>query len=163
MPSLNVAAYIEECMESVISQSLKDIEIICIDAGSVDGTLEILKEYAKLDDRIKIINFGIKSYGAQVNHGIFVSHGKYIAILETDDFIEQGMYEALYNAAEGNSADYVKTDYKKFFALDNGEYLYSIIRQFEDENVELYGKLVNPHTFDYLYPKIPLNYTQVIR
>lgn len=151
MPSLNVAAYIEECMESVISQSLKDIEIICIDAGSVDGTLEILKEYAKLDDRIKIINFGIKSYGAQVNHGIFVSHGKYIAILETDDFIEQGMYEALYNAAEGNSADYVKTDYKKFFALDNGEYLYSIIRQFEDENAELYGKLVNPHTFDYLY------------
>lgn len=151
MPSLNVAAYIKECMESVMAQSLNDIEIICIDAGSTDGTLEILREYSKLDDRIKVINFSIKSYGAQVNYGISISKGKYIAILETDDFIEPGMYETLYHAAEKYCVDYAKADYKKFFALNNGEYLYSVIKQFEDENIRFYGKLLNPHAFDYLY------------
>ena len=151
MPSLNVSAYIEECIRSAIRQTLKDIEILCIDAGSADGTLEILNEYEKLDDRIKIINFGTKSYGAQVNHGISISQGEYVAILETDDFIEPDMYEVLYYAAEKFHVDYVKGDYKKFFALDNGEYLYSVIKQFEDEDISLYGKTLNPHTFDYLY------------
>lgn len=55
MPSLNVASYMRECIESVINQTLKDIEIICVDAGSTDGTLEILKEYKNKDSRIKII------------------------------------------------------------------------------------------------------------
>lgn len=151
MPSLNVSAYIEECIRSAVNQTLEEIEIICIDAGSTDGTLEILTEYEKTDDRIKVINFDTRSYGAQVNYGISISRGKYIAILETDDFIESGMYEALYHAAEEYHVDYAKADYKKFFALDNGEYLYSIIRQFENKDVGLYGKLLNPHTFDYLY------------
>lgn len=56
MPSLNVAGYICECMESVISQTLKDIEILCIDAGSTDGTLEILEKYARKDDRIRDVH-----------------------------------------------------------------------------------------------------------
>ena len=55
MPSLDVAAYIRECMDSVVCQTLQDIEIICIDAGSADGTFEILREYAKRDPRIKLI------------------------------------------------------------------------------------------------------------
>lgn len=151
MPSLNVSAYIEECIRSAVNQTLEEIEIICIDAGSTDGTLEILTEYEKIDDRIKVINFDIKSYGAQVNYGISISKGKYIAILETDDFVESEMYETLYYAAEDYDADYVKADYKKFFALDNGEYLYSIIRQFEDEDAGFYRKILNPHTFDDLY------------
>lgn len=151
MPSLNVSAYIEECIKSAIRQTLTDIEIICIDAGSADGTFEILKKYEKLDNRIKVISFGVKSYGAQVNHGISVSQGEYVAILETDDFVGPKMYETLYHAAEQYHVDYAKADYKKFFALANGEYLYSVIKQFEDEDVGLYGKLLDPHTFDYLY------------
>ena len=55
MPSLNVANYIRECIESVIKQSLNDIEIICVDAGSTDGTWEILQEYARADSRIRLI------------------------------------------------------------------------------------------------------------
>lgn len=55
MPSLNVAPYIRECMESVINQTLKDMEILCIDAGSTDGTWEILQEYAVKDSRIQLI------------------------------------------------------------------------------------------------------------
>ena len=63
MPSLNVVDYIQECMESVVNQTLKDIEIICVDAGSTDGTLEILREYEEKDSRVKIILSDRKSYG----------------------------------------------------------------------------------------------------
>lgn len=149
MPSLNVATYIEECIKSAINQSLKDIEIICIDAGSTDGTLEILNKYSEEDARIKVIQFDVKSYGAQINYGISISRGKYIAVLETDDFIHQNMYETLYCMAVGSGIHYIKADYKKFFTLSNGEYLFSVIKQFEDK--ENYGNIVNPHMFDELY------------
>ena len=87
MPSLNVASYIEECMESVIHQSLQDIEILCVDAGSTDGTLEILNEYAKKDGRIRVIKSDRKSYGCQMNLGMKKASGKYIGIVETDDYL----------------------------------------------------------------------------
>lgn len=151
MPSLNVAPYIEECIRSVLYQSLKEIEVICIDAGSTDGTVEILKKYEKADQRMKIVNFGVKSYGAQVNYGILAAQGEYIAILETDDFIEAKMYETLYCAAEEHHADYAKADFKKFFVLKSGEYLYSTVNLFEHEKTEFYGKLINPHSMDDLY------------
>ena len=70
MPSLNVGNYIEQCIKSVLDQTLTDFEIICIDAGSTDGTVEILQKYAKEDSRIQIINTDKKSYGYQVNLGI---------------------------------------------------------------------------------------------
>ena len=66
MPSLNVAPYIEKCIKSVINQSLQDIEIICVDAGSTDGTLEILENYSNKDKRIILVHSPVKSYGFQV-------------------------------------------------------------------------------------------------
>ena len=63
MPSLNVADYITQCLESVTSQSLRDIEVICIDSGSTDGTLEIIKDYAYKDSRIRVIQSDVRSYG----------------------------------------------------------------------------------------------------
>ena len=62
LPSLNVASYISECLESVTNQSVEDVEILCIDAGSTDGTLDIIKEYVQKDDRIQLIMSDIKSY-----------------------------------------------------------------------------------------------------
>ena len=114
MPSLNVAAYIRECIESVVNQSLKEIEIICVDAGSTDGTLEILQEYAKKDERVRIINFPVKSYGFQMNLGIDTAQGDYIGIVETDDFVEPDMFELLLKAAEESGADVTKCDYYKY-------------------------------------------------
>ena len=87
MPSLNVGQYITECIESAVKQSLEDIEIICVDAGSTDGTWEILQLYQKKDARVRIIKSDVMSYGAQVNMGIAASRGQYIAILETDDYM----------------------------------------------------------------------------
>ena len=70
MPSLNVGSYIRECIESVLAQTLSDIEVLCVDAGSTDGTLEILEKYAKKDSRVRVIHSDRKSYGYQMNLGI---------------------------------------------------------------------------------------------
>lgn len=111
MPSLNVAGFIRECMDSVVNQTLKDIEIICIDAGSTDGTLEILHEYEKLDQRIHVIVSDKKSYGYQMNLGLDAANGEYIGIVETDDWVEPDMFENLWNAAKQNNVDIVKSNY----------------------------------------------------
>lgn len=111
MPSLNVVSYIRECIESVINQTLKDIEIICVDAGSTDGTLEILQDYAQRDKRIQLIISSKKSYGYQMNLGMDAAQGKYIGIVETDDYASPDMFEILYNEAEKHQADFVKTNY----------------------------------------------------
>lgn len=114
LPSLNVANYIYTCINSVILQKLHDIEIICVDAGSTDGTLEILREYEKKDNRIKVIVSDIKSYGYQMNLGIQAANGKYIGIVETDDFVDKNMFYCLYALAEKYDVDFVKSGYKQF-------------------------------------------------
>ena len=121
MPSLNVANYISECMDSVINQTLSDIEILCIDAGSTDGTLDILRDYESKDNRIKVIVSPMKSYGHQVNMGLDMAKGEYIGIVETDDYIESNMYEELYEAAIDNKADFVKSDFDVFITSNNNQ------------------------------------------
>lgn len=124
MPSYNVAPYIRECMESVIGQTLKDIEILCVDAGSTDGTREILEEYAGKDKRIKLLQADMKSYGYQMNLGLREASGEYIGIVETDDFILSTMYEELYGYAKEKSADFVKSDFDVFTDVRDGERLF---------------------------------------
>lgn len=121
MPSLNVASYIDECMQSVLSQTLGDIEVLCIDAGSTDGTIEKLQAYADSDSRVKLIHSTQRSYGYQVNLGISVATGEYIAIVETDDFIKANMYETLYFAAEKTNANVVKANFYSFVNYGNGK------------------------------------------
>ena len=108
MPSLNVVKYIDSCMDSVLAQTLQDIEILAIDAGSDDGTFEILQEYASLDKRIKVMQSSKKSYGYQLNMGIALAQGEYVGIVETDDKIEPDMFQTLYESAIKTKADYVK-------------------------------------------------------
>lgn len=108
MPSYNVGIYIGECIESVVSQTLKDIEIICVDAGSTDGTLEILEEYAAKDERIRLLHSDMKSYGHQMNMGLASACGEYIGIVETDDFIAPDMYEELYRLTDCGKNRYRK-------------------------------------------------------
>lgn len=111
MPSLNVGPYIEQCMESVCRQSLSDIEILCVDAGSTDGTLETLRRLEKCDPRIHVIESDRKSYGYQVNLGIDAARGEYIGIVETDDFAEPDMFEKLYSAARKDELDVCKAGF----------------------------------------------------
>lgn len=124
MPSLNVAAYMRECMDSVVGQTLEDLEILCIDAGSTDGTWEILEEYAGKDARIRLIKSDKKSYGYQMNIGLNAAKGEYIGIVETDDFILPEMFEELYACAKEQDADFVKSDFDVFTTFPDGERFY---------------------------------------
>ena len=99
MPSLNVGSYIRECMESVTGQTLQDIEILCIDGGSTDGTLDVLEEYAARDPRVALMHSAVKSYGHQINLGLDAARGEYIGIVETDDYIASEMFQKLYDVA----------------------------------------------------------------
>ena len=113
IPSLNVAPYINECLQSVISQTLQEIEIICVDAGSTDGTLKALHDFARRDSRISILNSPRKSYGYQMNMALQAASGEYIGILESDDYTEPEMFSDLYEAAQKNDADIVKSNYRE--------------------------------------------------
>ncbi|MCD7880275.1 MAG: glycosyltransferase [Clostridiales bacterium] len=113
MPSLNVGKYMEQCLASVMAQTLTNIEIICIDAGSTDGTLEIIQEAARKDSRITLIRSDRKSYGYQMNLGLKAAKGKYIGIVETDDYASADMYEILAKTALKTGADIVKSNYFK--------------------------------------------------
>ena len=139
MPSLNVGNYIRECMESVLHQTLSDIEIICVDAGSTDGTLEILHEYEKTDSRIRVLLSEKKSYGYQMNLGLQASHGEFIGIVETDDWAEPDMFEKLYQAAVEHQADVVKTNYYWYYT---NPYIHD--KPFENLRETQYDKVFSP-------------------
>ena len=114
LPSLNAADSIEKCLQSILNQTLKEIEILCVDAGSTDGTCELLEKYAEADPRIRIVHSEQKSYGYQVNLGIELSQGKYIGIVESDDYIEKDMYEILCRnppCQESNSGGILRSSY----------------------------------------------------
>ena len=122
MPCLNVVPYIKQCIDSVVNQTIFDeLEIIIVDAGSNDGTIELLSCYERKYPNINLCCVSKKSYGYQVNHGIKKANGKYISIVETDDYICENMYEILYNTAQNGDADYVKADCDRFIARANGQ------------------------------------------
>lgn len=150
MPSLNVVKYIDECIQSVLNQSLKEIEIICVDAGSTDGTYERLKEYETNDSRVRVILSDKRSYGYQVNLGIKEANAKYIGIVETDDYVDENMFDILYNRAEDNNLDFVKADFTFLYDFD-GYYLYKPAKLFDENTNKFYNKVIQPLDCTYLY------------
>ena len=119
IPVYNVENYLRQCLDSVINQTLKDIEIILVDDGSTDNSLKILQNYAQKESRIKIINKENSGYGASMNIGIGTAQGEYIGIVESDDFIEPDMFEKLYNTAVSNNLDLVRCQYYQYNSLKN--------------------------------------------
>ena len=95
IPCYNVEKYIRQCLDSVVNQTLKDIEIICINDGSTDSTLDILRKYENRDNRIKVISKHNSGYGASMNIGLETAKGEYVGIVESDDFVEPNMFEKL--------------------------------------------------------------------
>lgn len=140
LPSLNVKRYIRECIDSVRNQTLQEIEIICVDAGSTDGTLEILREYEQRDSRIKVMISVKKSYGFQMNIGMKAAKGEYIGIVETDDYVPEQMYGDLYHIAKANRADFVKADFYRF--TGEGSTLIRTLYRLTGENI-YYNRIIN--------------------
>lgn len=119
IPVYNVEKYLRECLDSVINQTLNEIEIICINDGSTDGSLEILKEYKKRDRRIKVLSQENKGLSATRNVGIKLSQGEYINFLDSDDLLELNTMELLYQKAKRHNLDVLYFDAKVFFESDD--------------------------------------------
>lgn len=117
IPVYNVEKYLTQCLDSVIKQSFDDIEIICVDNGASSAEKEILLNYSKNDERVKLIHFEQnQGYGKAVNSALDVACGEYIGIVESDDYIEADMSSSLYSLAKEFDADVVKSPFYKFDA-----------------------------------------------
>lgn len=104
VPVYNTEKYLEKCLNSLISQTLEDIEILCINDGSTDNSIKILEQYANRDSRIKIINKKNAGVSAARNTGISQAKGEYLGFVDSDDYVDLNFYEKLYNTAKEYNA-----------------------------------------------------------
>lgn len=107
IPVYNVEEYLEECLSSVVNQTFDDIEIICINDGSTDNSLDILEKFAKSDERIRIISQENKGLGATKNVGLRHVNGEYVFFVDSDDYIALDALEKLYENSQSNDSDLV--------------------------------------------------------
>ena len=114
VPVCNVQKYLRQCLNSLTDQTLQDIQIICIDDGSTDDSLEIMKEFALQDPRIDIISKPNAGYGHTMNCGLKAARGEYVGIVESDDFAELDMFENLYALAKQYDVDVIKSNYFQY-------------------------------------------------
>ncbi len=110
MPVYNTAPYLRQCLDSVLAQTLEEFELICVDDGSTDGSLEILEEYAKKDNRIQIIKQKNQHAGIARNNGLKVAKGEYVIFLDSDDVFADVLLEHTYSAGVEKDADIVLID-----------------------------------------------------
>lgn len=116
VPICNVENYLDECLSSLINQTIKNIEIICLNDGSTDNSLSIIKKYAEKDNRIVVIDKENSGYGDTMNLGIRKAHGEYIGIVESDDFADPNMFQKLYDIArKKEKPDIVKSNFYYYF------------------------------------------------
>lgn len=142
LPIYNVSAYLRECLDSVIGQTLTELEIICVNDGSTDDSLDIIQEYAAKDPRIVVITGPNGGYGKAMNKGLDRATGEYVGIVEPDDYVAAEMFEELYKAASENDLDLVKADFYRFTRDEDG----TEHRRYEflDKTKIYYGKLLCP-------------------
>ncbi len=111
MPIYNAYAYLRPAMDSVLDQTLREIEVICVDDGSTDYSLEVLKEYQEKDSRVRLLTENNAGPSWARNRGLSRARGKYILFLDADDFYEPTLLEKLYNLAEEKELDITITEY----------------------------------------------------
>lgn len=120
IPIYNAEQYLGQCLDSVKGQTYRNLEIICLNDGSTDNSLEIMRKHAAQDERIRVIDKRNQGYGASCNRGLDEAHGTYISIVEPDDWLEPRMYEdmlAFANQFE-EPIDIIKTAYWRIWLPD---------------------------------------------
>lgn len=122
IPVYNVEKYLEECLDSVVNQTLKEIEIICINDGSIDNSVKILEKYRNKYSNIKVINQKNLGVGRARNVGVKLAKGEYIFFLDSDDYIEVDALEKCYIEAKQNKLDVVLIDSKKLCEIKENEW-----------------------------------------
>lgn len=162
VPVYNVEKYLKECIDSIINQTLEDIEIICVNDGSTDSSLEILNDYAKKDSRIIVINKSNSGYGHTMNMGLNAATGEYVGIIESDDFADKNMFEDLYKLAKEYDADIVKGDWynywsKNKFARKNNRISSAKTLKLTNSKQDKSLLRINPSVWSAIYKKEFLN------
>ncbi len=107
IPVFNAEKYIRKCLDSILDQTCKDLEVICVDDGSTDRSLDILREYENADRRVKVLSQENAGAGAARNKGLEYASGEFLSFLDSDDFFEPDMYERVLEKAEQYQADFV--------------------------------------------------------
>ena len=131
----NTVDYIEQCVRSVMNQTLQEIEIFVVDGGSTDGTLEIIEGLKKEDDRIRI-RYTHSSVGAQFNLGLKEARGEYIGLCEADDYLLPDMYQKQYEIAKENQLDVLRAGYYQVCTKNNAEYRFPLKACWKKEMTE---------------------------
>lgn len=111
VPVYNVEKYLDRCMESLLNQTLKDIEIILVDDGSPDNCPQMCDDYAKMDSRVKVVHKQNAGLGYARNSGLDIASGEYIGFVDSDDYVCTNMYEVLYAKAKETNTDAVLCSY----------------------------------------------------
>jgi len=156
VPIFNVERYLLQCLRSLINQTLYKIEIICINDGSTDKSLEIIKNIANYDSRVIIIDKHNSGYGDSMNKGLEIARGEYIGIVESDDFVEPDMFETLYTLASVNKLDIVKSSYYKYWD-DKNEKLQ------KEKYFSTYNKIFVPNKNQSIYCVPPSIWSAIYR
>lgn len=139
VPVYNVERYLRECLDSACAQTLHDIEIICINDGSTDSSPDIIRSYMECDERVRMIDKENSGYGASMNKGLDAARGRYIGILESDDFFEPDALEVLVNAAEKFDAQVVKANFWFYWSSpDRRDELFELVTE------QMANRPVNP-------------------
>ena len=130
VPVYNVMDYLNRCIDSLINQTLSDIEIILVDDGSTDNSPQMCDNWSKLDQRIKVVHKKNAGLGFARNTGLGMSSGEYVAFVDSDDYVDYNAFEILYNTAKNSNADAVYS--YSFVRVKNGIVNYPKITQKED-------------------------------
>lgn len=121
VPIYNMESLLPRCLDSLAAQTLRDLEIICVDDGSTDGSGGIVRKYASGDSRFRLITQENSGRAEARNAGIRAAAAPYLGFADPDDYVEPDMYERLYRLAEESGADMVQCSYSPFLPAESGE------------------------------------------
>jgi len=147
IPVYDVEEYLPKCIDSLLNQTLKDIEIICVNDSSPDNCIEILEDCAAKDDRIKIISQPNQGSGTARNNALEIANGQFISFLDPDDWLDLDFYEKLYNNAKSHDADIAFGNCAYYYP--NNEFVYNnyLSKRLFDNTKECYENLVDKLQF----------------
>lgn len=153
VPVYNVEKYLRKCIDSLINQTLNDIEIICINDGSTDKSLKILKEYKNKDSRIILLNQENSGQSVARNRGIEIAKGEYLGFVDPDDWIDLDYYEKLYNAASTNNTDIAVGEIIRVTGIKKKKFL-NFEKETLTDNTKLKFELCDVPEKSYIWNKI---------
>lgn len=148
VPVYQVEAYLPRCLDSVLAQTFRDFELILVNDGSKDGSVEIMKEYAAKDSRIRQIHKENGGLSSARNAGLAIARGRYVMFIDSDDFVAPELFEDALAAAERTDADLVIWNYQKTY----DDQICSAYLNMEDEVLDLKDMGLKSYFYEYWFP-----------